>query len=95
MLDYVPGSVLLADTAYDSNAIIDELKHREIKPIIPNRPERKKKRRLDKVLYRQRYLVECCVHALKKCRRIATRFDKTRSSYGAFVYIAAALIWLT
>ncbi len=95
LLDYLPGRVCLADTAYDSNAILEGLKTRDIKPVIPNRPERRNKRRLDKDLYSQRYLIECCFHSLKRCRRIATRFDKTLSSYAAFVHIAAALIWLT
>ena len=95
LLDYLRGRVCLADTAYDSNEIIDELRIRDIKPVIPCRPERIKKRRLDKPLYQHRYLVECCFHSMKRCRRIATRFDKTLTSYAAFVHISAALIWLT
>lgn len=95
LIDFLPGRVCLADGAYDAKWITDELRLRDIKPVIPSHPSRKKKRRLDKALYRERYLVECCFHSLKRCRRIATRFDKTLASYSAFVHVAACLIWLT
>jgi len=95
LIDFLPGSVCLADSAYDANWIIDELQTRDIKPVIPCMPTRKKnRRRLDKDLYHDRYLIECCFHSLKRCRRIATRFDKTIASYAAFVHLAACLIWL-
>ena len=94
LIDFLPGNVCLADMAYDANWILNELKIRDIKPIIPASPSRKVKRRLDKSLYNQRYLIECCFHTLKRCRRIATRFDKTLASFSAFVHIAAALVWI-
>jgi len=31
---------------------------------------------------------------MKQFRRIATRYDKTKTSYAAFLAIAAAKIWL-
>src|SRR4051812_42764697 len=40
-------------------------------------PERFGRRRLDRNLYRQRYLVEVFFHHLKRFRAIATRYDKT------------------
>jgi len=94
LIDFLPGRICLADTAYDANWILEELKIRDIKPIIPPSPSRNVKRRLDKSLYKQRYLVECCFHTLKRCRRIATRFDKTLTSFSAFVHIAAAMMWI-
>lgn len=94
LIDFLPGRVCLADSAYDANWIIDELSIRDIKPVIPCLPVRKRKRRLNKNLYKKRYLIECCFHTLKRFRRIATRFDKTIASYAAFVHIAAAMTWI-
>ncbi|NEV03183.1 transposase, partial [Bradyrhizobium sp. UFLA 03-164] len=38
---------------------------------------------LDKHLYAQRHLVECCFSKLKQFRRVATRFEKTARNYRA------------
>jgi transposase len=46
----------------------------------------------DKDLYRIRYRGECFFHSLKRCRRIATRYEKTGRNYLALVHLACALI---
>lgn len=65
-----------------------------MKAVIPSHPTHPKKHRCDKRLYRIRYRVECFFHSLKRCRRVATRYEKTGRNYLAFVHLAAALIWL-
>ena len=57
-------------------------------------PERKKKHRLVRALYRQRYLVEVFFHNLKRFRAIATRYEKTARNYLALVQVACAWLWL-
>jgi transposase len=57
-----------------------------------SKPERKKKHRLARDLYRQRYLVEVFFHNLKRFRAIATRYEKTARNYLAITQIAWA--WL-
>ena len=94
LMDFIQGESCLADMAYDTNAIVAELDHRGIKIVIPPTSRRRKKRRYDKELYRLRYLVECFFHDLKRFRRIATRYDKTVSSYLGFVPLASALKWV-
>ncbi|MDB5522971.1 MAG: family insertion sequence transposase protein, partial [Rhizobium sp.] len=42
----------------------------------PNNPSRAQKYPLDKDLYAQRHLIECCFSKLKHFRRVATRFEK-------------------
>jgi transposase len=44
--------------------------------VIPNNPSRALKYPLDKHLYAQRHLVECCFSKLKQFRRVATRASK-------------------
>jgi putative transposase len=62
--------------------------------VIPNNPSRALKHPLDKHLYAQRHLVECCFSKLKQFRRVATRFEKTVRNYCAVVTIAAIVLWL-
>ena len=49
---------------------------------------------LDKHLYAQRHLIECCFSKLKQFRRVATRFEKTARNYHAVVTLAAIVLWL-
>jgi transposase len=70
------------------------VKARGIKAVISSKPERKRAIPKDRTLYRTRYLVEVFFHNLKRFRGIATRFDKTRASYLAFVHIACITLWL-
>ena len=49
---------------------------------------------LDKHLYAQRHLVECCFSKLKQFRRVATRFEKTARNYQAVVTLAAIVLWM-
>lgn len=94
LIDFVTGDACIADGNYDSNRILDYLKQRALKAVIPSGQERKKKRRHDKALYRERYRVECFFHDLKRFRRIASRYEKTAACYSGFLCIAAALLWL-
>ncbi len=94
LIDFIPGKHCIADKAYDADWILAELRDRELKPVIPSNRSRIKQRRHNKKLYALRYLVECCFHNLKRCRRIATRFDKTIASYAGFVHVAGILAWI-
>ena len=94
LLDYASGDALIGDTGYDSNEFRAELKARGIKAVISSKPERKRKIPKNRALYRKRYLVEVFFHNLKRFRGIATRFDKTRASYLAFVHIGCICLWL-
>jgi transposase len=45
-------------------------------------------------LYGARNLVERFFNRIKRCRRIATRYDKLAANYLAFIKLAAIRIWL-
>ncbi len=94
LLDYARGNALLGDTGYDSNEFIAEVRARGLKPVVHSKPERKKKWRLDKKLYRRRYLVEVFFHNLKRFRAVATRYEKTARNYLALVQLACSWLWL-
>ncbi len=67
----------MADTAYDADHLRQAIAAKGALAVIPNNPSRALKYPLDKHLYAQRHLVECCFSKLKQFRRVATRFEKT------------------
>ena len=94
LIEGLAAKVLMADTAYDSVKIRQAAADIGALAVIPNNPSRALKHPLDKHLYAQRHLVECCFSRLKQFRRVATRFEKTARNYLAVVTIAAIVLWL-
>lgn len=88
------GQVLLADRAYDSNALRQAVAKRgawaNIKPL----SRRKDKPAFSPFLYRYRNLVERFFNRLKHFRAVATRYEKHPANYLALVKLAATRIWL-
>jgi transposase len=83
---------LLADKAFDSNWIIEELNERGTKIVISQRPQRRVPLEIDDEMYKWRHLVENFFGKLKEFKRIAMRSDKTDESFEALIYACAALI---
>jgi transposase len=94
LIEGLPARVIMADTAYDSDALRQAIADKGALAVIPNNPSRTFKHPLDKHLYAQRHLVECCFSKLKQFRRVATRFEKTARNYRAIVTLAAIVLWL-
>ncbi len=88
------GDNFIADKGYDSAAVVDSIRARRMKVVIPPRANRKVKRHLDKHLYKERHLVEFFFNRLKQFRRVATRYEKTATNFLGFVLVASALVWL-
>jgi transposase len=83
---------LIADKAFDSNAIIEELNQRGAKIVISQHPRRTSPLPLDTELYKWRHLIENFFCKLKEFKRLAMRSDKTGTSFSAIIYLAAAVI---
>jgi len=94
LLEHAVGPVCVADAGYDADRIVAAIEARGMKAVIPPNPTRRRRRRYDKRLYAGRYLVEVFFHRLKRCRRIATRYEKTARNYLALLHLACATIWL-
>ena len=88
------AEAVIADTAYDADHIRQTVAEMSAEAVIPSSPSRSRKYPLDKHLYAQRHLVECCISKLKQFRRVATRFEKTARNYLAIITIAAIVLWL-
>ncbi|MCY3658309.1 MAG: transposase [Caldilineaceae bacterium] len=62
--------------------------------MIPGQRNRREPIDYDRVLYRERNIVERSIGWLKQGHRMATRYEKTAASYPGFVLFAAARQWL-
>ena len=83
---------LIADKAFDSDAIIADLNERGAKIVIAQHPRRARPLPLDGELYTWRHLIENYFCKLKEFKRIAMRADKTDQSFSAMIHLAAAVI---
>lgn len=94
LLDGVALGALLGDKAFDSDWLRLELDKRSALAVIPPMASRAKSIPYDEEMYKWRHLVENFFQRIKEFRRIATRYDKTDTSYGAALHLVAALIAL-
>lgn len=85
---------IVADRAYDTNAIMSQIRIGRGKAIIPPRSNRKFPRDYNKDIYRQRNIAERFIARLKENRRVATRYDKLASHYLGFVLLATIMNYL-
>jgi len=102
--DYTPAlelladrqaEAVLADKGYDSDKIVEHVeKTMRAKAVIPPRANRKQQRDCDKTLYKLRNRIERCFSKLKQFRRFATRYEKSKACFQAFVALACTWIVL-
>ncbi len=94
---------LVADKAYASRGFRAYLRKRGISHTIPEKRDQQRHRRnrgrdggrpprFDREIYRRRNTIERCFNRLKSFRGIATRYDKTATSYEAAVSLASFLL---
>jgi transposase len=88
------GNILLADRAYDSDALRKTLTERGAWANVKPMPNRVNVPAFSKFLYRYRNLVERFFNKLKHFRAVATRYDKRDDNFLASVKLAAIRIWL-
>ncbi|MEQ8393963.1 IS5 family transposase [Thalassobaculum sp.] len=88
------GQILLADRAYDSDALRAALAERGAWANIKPMPRRRNVPAFSAFLYRYRNLVERFFSKLKHFRAVATRYEKHDANYLALVKLAASRIWI-
>jgi transposase len=92
LIDGLAFDALIADKAFDSNAIIADLDARAAKAVISQHPRRAKPFAIDEEMYKWRHLIENFFGKLKEFKRIAMRADKTDQSFASMIHLAAAVI---
>ncbi|MFX4222669.1 MAG: IS5 family transposase [Thalassobaculum sp.] len=94
LINLTDGQILLADRAYDSDALRADLAARGAWANVKPMPNRKNIPAFSRFLYRYRNLVERFFSKLKHFRAVATRYEKHDANYLALVKLAAARIWM-
>ena len=83
---------LLADKAFDADWLLKDLDERGATAVIPPKSNRKVQRDYDTHMYKWRHMGENYFAKIKEFRGIATRYDKTDTSYAANWYLCATII---
>ena len=94
LLEGVEFEALIADRAYDSNALRDELQARRATAVIPPRSNRVEAIDYDVEMYKWRHLVENFFCHLKRFRRLAMRYEKTDVSFAAMIHVVSSRLAL-
>lgn len=89
LIEGVAFGALLGDKGFDNDALRQDLARRGAGAVIPPKANRKTAIPCDFAMYRWRHLVENLFCDLKQNRRVATRYDKTDTSFAAFINLAA------
>ena len=92
LIEGVAFGALLGDKAFDMDWLRADLDARGAAAVIPPKANRKTQFNLDRDMYRWRHLIENTFAKLKEFRAVATRYDKTDTSYAASIHLAAAVI---
>ena len=88
------GAILLADKAFDNDAIRKSVEDRNGWANIPAKSNRRNSFVFCKWLYRHRNLIERFFGKIKQFRGIATRYDKNPNNFLAAIKLASVRIWI-
>ena len=94
LIDGIKTKAVLADRAYDSDAILEAVRGQKAEAVIPPHPVRSAQRKTDWALYKERHKIEVMFGYMKHYRRVFTRFEKLARRYLAFVHFTAACLLL-
>lgn len=94
LLEGQAGKAVLADKAYDSNALRAIIAAMGAEAVIPSNRSRKLIIAHDELIYRHRNRIERCFGRMKHCRRFATRYERRTIHFQGFIHLIAAMIWM-
>ena len=94
LLEGLGAKRVLADKAYDSNALRSIVAEMGAEAVIPCNPTRRKLIPHDFEAYKARNRIERCFNKLKHFRRIATRYDRRAIHFLSFIQLACTILWM-
>jgi transposase len=94
LLDDPRGLMVVGDKGFDDDKLRKQLEEVGAEHCFPSKSNRKKKRRLNKKLYRQRYRVENFFCRLKRWSCASTRRDKLALHFLFLIQFASIIDWL-
>lgn len=95
LLDGLPADHVIADAAYDSDAIRQRIVDQGGRACIKPNPTRRRGKRYDRKRYKHRNVIERFFRRIKQCRRIATRYEKKAVNFAALAWLAAGITGCT
>jgi transposase len=94
LLEGQTGNAVLADKAYDSNALREMIAAMGAEAVIPSNRSRKVIIPHDPLAYKHRNRIERCFGRMKHFRRFATRYERRTIHFKGFIHLLAAMIWM-
>jgi transposase len=94
LIDGFDFEKVLTDKGYDNNRFRAVIALKGAEAVIPSLSSRSQAIPYDKHVYKERNLVERFFCSIKQFRRIATRYEKTATSFAGMLCLAGAMIWL-
>lgn len=94
LLGGLPAGGVIADKAYDTNALREIIEQADTEVIIPSKRNRKVQIPQDAQAYKLRNRIERFFNNFKRFRRIATRYDRRAIYFLAAVQLASRMIWM-
>lgn len=94
LLDDPCGLMVVGDKGFDDDKPRQQLEELGARHCFPSKSNRKKKRKLNKKLYRQRYRVENFFCRLKRWACASTRRDKLALHFLSLIHFASIIDWL-
>ena len=94
LLEGQSAGAVIADKAYDSNELREQIAVMNSEAVIPSKGNHKVFIPHPQALYKDRNRIERCFNRLKHFRRFATRYDRRTIHFTGFIHLAAAMIWI-
>lgn len=94
LLTNIEAGGVIADKAYDSNALRALIAEAGAEAVIPSNRTRKILIPHDAIAYKLRNRIERFFNKLKHFRRIATRYDRRAVHFLACLHLASTMIWM-
>ena len=94
LLAGLPAGGVIADKAYDTNAVRELIAEANAEAVIPSKITRKVTIPHDAIAYKLRNRIERFFNKLKQFRHVCTRFDRRALNYLAMAKLAAIRLWL-
>lgn len=86
---------VIADKAYDADWLLHYMDSENIEAVIPPKSNRLEQRTIDYKVYKERNVIERTINKMKQYRKIATRYEKTATSFLALCCFAATFVNLS
>ena len=94
LLRGINNSYILADKAYGGKKLRKQIRSQNCIDVIPSKKNALHSVNYDKIIYKERHLIECMFGKIKHFRRVFVRYEKTAQNFLSFVSFVGVILWL-